>query len=88
MDKWYGSAAVCINAQSQLLMVLQGKPDEKKTWSIPSGGVEKRETFEECCLRELKEETGDKGEIIRKIKVKNGRYEDIGVTFEVHYFLI
>ena len=69
-------------------MVLQGKSDEKKTWSIPCGGVEKRETFEECCLRELKEETGYKGEIIRKIKVKNGRYEDIGVPFEVHYFLV
>ncbi|MEK5115068.1 NUDIX hydrolase [Bacillus sp. FSL R5-0677] len=39
-------------------MVLQGKPEKKKMWSIPSGGKEQRETLEECCIREIKEKNG------------------------------
>lgn len=35
---WTGSAAVCMNDKRELLMVLQGKPEEEKRWSIPSGG--------------------------------------------------
>ncbi|MCR8641268.1 NUDIX hydrolase [Paenibacillus sp. N1-5-1-14] len=55
---WTGSAAVCINENNQLLMVLQGKPEEEKKWSVPSGGREANETYEECCMREVLEETG------------------------------
>ena len=53
MQQWFGSSGVCINEHGQLLMVLQGKPEEKKTWSIPSGGKEYDETYEECCIREI-----------------------------------
>lgn len=52
------AAAVCMNGDGQLLMVLQGKRDEEKTWSVPSGGKEDHESFEECCIREVWEETG------------------------------
>ena len=31
-------------------MVLQGKEEEEKRWSVPSGGLEKGETLEECCF--------------------------------------
>lgn len=55
---------VCINESGQLLMVLQGKPEKKKMWSIPSGGKEQRETLEECCIREIKEKTGYTVEIL------------------------
>jgi 8-oxo-dGTP diphosphatase len=41
---WRGAAGVCINENGQLFMVLQGKPDH--------------ETFEQCVIREFKEETG------------------------------
>ena len=70
MQKWYGSSAVCINENGELLMVLQGKPDEKKKRSIPSGGKEKGETFEACCMREVEEETGYIAEVAEKMKVK------------------
>ena len=30
MQQWFGSSGVCINEHGQLLMVLQGKPEEKK----------------------------------------------------------
>jgi aminoglycoside 6'-N-acetyltransferase len=34
---------VCINAEKKLLMVLQGKPEEEKRWSVPSGRMEEDE---------------------------------------------
>ena len=30
MEKWFGAAGICLNDNSELLMVLQGKPEEKK----------------------------------------------------------
>ncbi|WP_368901801.1 NUDIX hydrolase [Oceanobacillus oncorhynchi] len=87
-SKWFGSAGVCINENGELLMVLQGKPEEEKTWSVPSGGQERNETFEECCIREIKEETGYIVEVIDELKVKKGIYEKINISFEVHYFFV
>jgi 8-oxo-dGTP pyrophosphatase MutT (NUDIX family) len=77
VQKWFGSSGVCINEIGQLLMVLQGRPEEKKTWSIPSGGREYDETFEECCIREIEEETGYTGEIVEEIKIKRLTYEHL-----------
>jgi ADP-ribose pyrophosphatase YjhB (NUDIX family) len=88
MQKWFGSSGVCINENGELLMVLQGKPEEKKMWSVPSGGKENNETFEECCVREIEEETGYEVEIVEEIKVKTGSYAELNVSFEVHYFLV
>ena len=38
-------------------------------WALPSGFIEVEETPEEACLRELNEETGLEGEIIRLVGV-------------------
>ncbi|MCH1626406.1 NUDIX hydrolase [Ferdinandcohnia quinoae] len=84
MEKWYGAAGICVNEHNQILMVLQGKPEEKKVWSVPSGGKESSETFEQCCIREIKEETGYDVKIVRPI------YKKVGITYgievEVQYF--
>ncbi len=45
-------------------MVLQGAPDEEKRWSVPSGGQEQGESSEDCCIREVFEETGYLAEIM------------------------
>lgn len=76
---WTGAAAVCVNREGQVLMVLQGKPEEEKTWSVPSGGKEPGETYEECCLREVKEETGYNVKIMNPMFIKNN---------QVHYFRV
>ncbi|MFC4559005.1 NUDIX hydrolase [Virgibacillus kekensis] len=86
MEKWYGAAGVCIDDRKRLLMVKQGLPEEKKLWSIPSGGIEKGESPEECCIREIKEETGYEAEIAKSLYVKEG--STFGVQVEVHYFLL
>lgn len=85
MNKWIGAAAVCIN-QREVLMVLQGKTEEIKTWSIPSGGVEGEETFEECCIRELNEETGYIGELIGSHQIKTKNRIEKGISIKVKYY--
>ena len=79
MKKWFGSAGICVKEQ-KVLMVLQGKVDEPKRWSIPSGALLKGETFEECCIREVREETGYDIKIIRPLFKKETEY------VEVQYF--
>lgn len=88
MEKRFGAAGICLNDNAELLMVLQGKPEEVKTWSIPSGGLEKGETYAQCCIREIEEETGYFAEILEKLNVKESAYNHLGISFEVHYFLV
>lgn len=80
MNTWYGAAGICINESSELLIVQEGVAKESLKWSIPTGGLEKDETFEECVLREIEEETGYTVEILSKIKVKKGVYEHLHIT--------
>lgn len=86
LEKWRGAAGICVNEQGRILMVLQGPPEEEQTWSIPSGGKGDGETFEVCCIREIKEETGYLAEVMEKVQVKKPTYEDVQIESEVHYF--
>jgi aminoglycoside 6'-N-acetyltransferase len=88
MFHWKGAAGVCINEHNQVLMVLQAGEDEEAKWSIPSGGVEGNESFEECCIREMEEETGLTVKIISKIHEKNGSVAEFGITYILHYFQV
>lgn len=88
MKIWYGAAGICVNERSELLMVLEGGHGNDGKWSIPTGGLEKNETPEECVLREIEEETGYATEVISKIKVKKGVYEHFDLAYEVHYFSV
>jgi len=58
----------------RVLLVKRGLPPKKGTWASPAGFIEIGETPEEACLRELKEETGISGEIVKLIGVS--RRED------------
>lgn len=82
MEKWQGASAICMNKFGELLMVLQGKPEEEKLWATPSGGKEHGETYEDCCIREVFEETGYIVDIVEKLQVKQNDF------VEVHYFLV
>lgn len=67
-------------------MVRQGKEDEEKLWAVPAGGKESGETFEQCCIREVLEETGYETEIVRQLFMKTGVIS--GVKVKVQYFEI
>jgi mutator protein MutT len=88
MKKYLGAAGICINEKGELLMVLQGAPEEVKKWTVPSGGKEEGETFEECCVREIEEETGYKVEIDSLYQIKKEFLEEDQFDVEVHYFIV
>lgn len=47
--------------------------------------MEQGETLEECCIREVWEETGYQVKINEKLHIKEGT--NLGISFKVHYFL-
>lgn len=49
----------------KFLLIKRGLAPAKGMWGFPSGFIEAGETSEEACLRELKEETGLTGRIVK-----------------------
>jgi len=63
------AAAFVRNKKGEILLVKRGVVPEKGKWALPSGFVEIDETTEQACLRELEEETGMKGKLLKLIGV-------------------
>ncbi len=57
------TAAVIINKESEVLLVKRATEPKSGRWCLPGGFIELFEEPKNCCLRELKEETGLSGEI-------------------------
>lgn len=83
MKEWFGAAAICFNENNEVLMV---RGNESECWAVPSGGIEKGETPEECCVREVKEETGYDVSLIEKLLVKETVIK--GIKVKTHYFKV
>lgn len=43
---------------NKVLLIRRGKEPFLGKWAIPGGFLEENETLEQCCVREVKEETG------------------------------
>jgi 8-oxo-dGTP diphosphatase len=56
-------------------------------WSLPGGHLEKWESFEECCEREVFEETGLSIRDIRKLTFTNDLFPDAGLHYVTLYFI-
>ncbi|MDD6467882.1 MAG: NUDIX domain-containing protein [Erysipelotrichaceae bacterium] len=54
-------------------------------WFIPGGGLEGKESFEECCIRELAEETGYIIKTKKEFLTINEYYEEW--LYISHYFI-
>ncbi len=75
------SRGIVLHEGKILLSYLQ-KPD---VWMIPGGGIEGSETPEECCVRELSEETGVLAAPGKRFLLINEYYEDW--KYASYYFL-
>jgi 8-oxo-dGTP diphosphatase len=61
----------------KFLLIKRGIPPKKGMWGSPSGFIEIGETPEEACLRELEEETGLSGEIVRLVGVTRREDQEV-----------
>jgi 8-oxo-dGTP diphosphatase len=43
-------------------------------WNFPGGGIEREETPEEACVREVKEETGYEVQLVKLLSENNMKY--------------
>lgn len=80
-------SAIVLNKKREILLVLRYRNPHAGEWCLPSGFVELDESIENAVIRELKEETGINGKVLRLIDT-HSRYNDIygdliWVTFEV-----
>ncbi len=74
--------------EKKLLLIKRGIAPRKGAWGPPSGFIEVGETPEEACLRELKEETGVSGQVVRLIGVSRlGDKEIYGDMLMVRYLV-
>ncbi|MFM9634943.1 nucleotide triphosphate diphosphatase NUDT15, partial [Streptomyces galilaeus] len=59
-----GVGCLVVNDQNHILLGLRLGEYGKGTWGMPGGHLEFGETIEECCVREVKEETDLDVEIV------------------------
>jgi len=81
------AAALVLDDQRRVLLVKRGITPNKGEWCLPIGFAETGETIAQAALRELCEETGVVGRMVRLIDADSWRGEVYGdllvVTFEV-----
>lgn len=56
--------------------ILLSREEKTDWWLIPGGGLEPGETLEECCVREVLEETGYVVETTKQFLTMNEYYEE------------
>ena len=81
--KFSGKTATAIIEfpNNKILLIKRGTVVFRGYWALPGGKVDAGETVEEAVVREVREETGLKVEIVRKI----GEYHERGVHDGIEY---
>ncbi len=81
------AAAVVLNDKRQVLLIRRGNEPRKGLWCLPMGFAELNETIMHAALRELEEEAGITGRIVRLLSADSTRVLPYGdlliITFEI-----
>jgi ADP-ribose pyrophosphatase YjhB (NUDIX family) len=81
------AATVVLNAQREVLLVKRRQEPQKGEWCLPIGFAELDETIAQAALRELREEAGIAGRVLRLLDVDSYSSDYYGdlliVTFEI-----
>ncbi|MBU0718284.1 MAG: NUDIX hydrolase, partial [Planctomycetes bacterium] len=81
------AGSVVLNENREVLLVKRKREPKKGMWCLPIGFAEVNETIADAACRELKEETGVKGQVMRLLDAgsfENDFYGDLLiVTFEL-----
>lgn len=81
------AAALVLSPQREVLLVRRGHEPFRGMWCLPIGFAELDETIADAALRELREEAGIEGQVLRLIAADSSQSEFYGdlliVTFEV-----
>lgn len=56
-------------------------------WALPGGHLEGGESFEECCKREVMEETGLRIDLLSRITFTNDIFQEEGLHYVTLFFL-
>lgn len=67
MQREFSAGGVVYKRGNGKIFVVIYKPKDKNTWQLPKGWIDKGETRQEAAVREVKEESGVQGKIIKKI---------------------
>ena len=79
--------AIVVDDGGRLLLVRRANPPAQGLWSIPGGRVEPGEEGEQAVLRELAEETGVVGVVVREVGTVT-RDAPGGGTYVIRDFLV
>ncbi|UJR34924.1 hypothetical protein I4U23_027702 [Adineta vaga] len=80
------AACICVKNQYEDEILLITSHRDKTSWIFPGGGVEPNERSDEAAHRELYEEAGVKGKILRELGVFENRERKHRTTVFVVYF--
>lgn len=67
MHEFHIATKAILEKEDTILMVQEGKEHVRGQWDLPGGSMKDGETFKECILRELKEETGFKARVEKPV---------------------
>jgi ADP-ribose pyrophosphatase YjhB (NUDIX family) len=78
---------ILIRKGDEYLLIKRASEPDKGLWSVPGGMVELGEKAEKAAIREAKEETGLKIEIVKDLGVVDKSRDDVGKV-RYHFIII
>ncbi len=81
------AVSICVVRDGAALLIKRANPGAYGLWSLPGGKIELGEPVREAALRELKEETGVRAEIIRLLDCVDVIHRDPAGRVDAHFIL-